>query len=366
MAADPATLLALREGVQEGNVLPGSSSSNSTSTSLAELRPLSDVKPLTVPPKPRNSGAPKQSTAADIVASSLSVAADAAAAAAGSMYSAAGPIASNISLFTSSVTSSIPVRSVAAQLQSAATAGHSTAIATVATVTAALETSFRSEKATPRMPPNCMSPTAWFVADAPETKTRYFVIQGSDNLDHWKVNLTFDPVTFEDPAMGIKVHRGVYETAQILYDRYLPLVREHLATSPDAKICFTGHSLGGSLGTLLALMYVRRGVLPRKALTPVYTFGAPAVFCEADACSCAEDGTCLCETDVRGVLTRLDLPEGAVRNVMMHKDIVPRAFSCDYALVADLLKRVDSFKQHKCLNGTRVVSNFVYYWYDEK
>lgn len=31
------------------------------------------------------------------------------------------------------------------------------------------------------------------------------VLQGSDNLDHWRVNLTFDPVPFEDPALGIKV-----------------------------------------------------------------------------------------------------------------------------------------------------------------
>ena len=30
--------------------------------------------------------------------------------------------------------------------------------------------------------------------------------QGSDNLDHWRVNLTFDPVPFEDPTLGVKVH----------------------------------------------------------------------------------------------------------------------------------------------------------------
>jgi len=50
-----------------------------------------------------------------------------------------------------------------------------------------------------------VSPVEWFVADEPETHTRYFVIQGSDNFDHWKVNLTFDPMVFEDPALGVKV-----------------------------------------------------------------------------------------------------------------------------------------------------------------
>ncbi len=32
--------------------------------------------------------------------------------------------------------------------------------------------------------------------------------QGSDTIDHWKLNLTFDPVPFENPALGIKVRAG--------------------------------------------------------------------------------------------------------------------------------------------------------------
>ena len=40
------------------------------------------------------------------------------------------------------------------------------------------------------------------------------------------------------------------------------------------------------------LMYLRRGALPAVAISPVYTFGAPAIFCEgAGACS-GEGGTC--------------------------------------------------------------------------
>ena len=54
-----------------------------------------------------------------------------------------------------------------------------------------------------------------------------------------RVNLTFDPMVFEDPVLGVKVHRGVYAAAQALYDRFLPLVEEHLASSPYAKIMFT-------------------------------------------------------------------------------------------------------------------------------
>ena len=37
----------------------------------------------------------------------------------------------------------------------------------------------------------------------------------------------------------LQVHRGVYEAAEILYQRFLPLVVEHLASRPFAKIAFT-------------------------------------------------------------------------------------------------------------------------------
>lgn len=58
------------------------------------------------------------------------------------------------------------------------------------------------------------------------------------------------------------------------------------------------------------------------------------------------------------LLERLGLPNGAVRNVVMNNDIVPRAFACDYTLVANLLARVgEGFRGHACLqnpNGRKV------------
>ena len=60
------------------------------------------------------------------------------------------------------------------------------------------------------------------------------------------------------------------------------------------------------------------------------------------------------------LLERLGLPNGAVRNVVMNNDIVPRAFACDYTLVANLLARVgEGFRGHACLqnpNGRKVRS----------
>lgn len=58
------------------------------------------------------------------------------------------------------------------------------------------------------------------------------------------------------------------------------------------------------------------------------------------------------ETASRSLLERMGLPSGAIRNIIMHRDIVPRAFACDYSLVADLLARVsDGFREHGCLQN---------------
>ncbi|PNW85580.1 hypothetical protein CHLRE_03g193500v5 [Chlamydomonas reinhardtii] len=137
-------------------------------------------------------------------------------------------------------------------------------------------------------------PSEWFVVDDPASATRIFVIQGSDTLDHWKLNLTFDPVVFEEPALGVKVHRGVYEAALVLYERFLPLVYEHLEASPFSKVTFTGHSIGGSMATLLMLMYRNRGVLPPHSIATVYTFGAPAVFCQQQQPAVADASSACC------------------------------------------------------------------------
>lgn len=61
------------------------------------------------------------------------------------------------------------------------------------------------------------------------------------------------------------------------------------------------------------------------------------------------------------VLERMGLNGGAIRNVMMHRDLVPRAFACDYTLVSDLLARVsDSFRNLESLHGPhRKVSDFL-------
>ncbi|KAI3787417.1 hypothetical protein L1987_41872 [Smallanthus sonchifolius] len=78
-----------------------------------------------------------------------------------------------------------------------------------------------------------------------------------------------------------------------------------------------------------------RNVVKPSVVRPVVTFGSPFVFCNGQK-----------------ILDQLGLDENHVHCVMMHRDIVPRAFSCNYPNhVAQLLKRLcGTFRSHPCLN----------------
>lgn len=131
------------------------------------------------------------------------------------------------------------------------------------------------------------------------------------------------------------VHRGIYEAAKGIYEQFMPEINQHLERFGNrAKLQFTGHSLGGSLSLLVNLMLLTRKVVKPSALLPVVTFGSPFVFCGGQK-----------------VLDELGLDENHVHCVMMHRDIVPRAFSCSYPnKVAEVLKRLNStFRSHPCL-----------------
>ncbi|KAK6141076.1 hypothetical protein DH2020_025188 [Rehmannia glutinosa] len=163
------------------------------------------------------------------------------------------------------------------------------------------------------------SPCEWFVCDNSSIYTRCFVIQGTNVI----------------------VHRGIYEAAKGIYDQFMPEIKQHLSRHGDrAKLQFTGHSLGGSLALLVNLMLLTRKEVKPSALLPVVTFGSPFVFCGGQK-----------------ILDQLGLDENHVQCVMMHRDIVPRAFSCNYPnYVAQVLKRLNStFRFHPCLNKNKLL-----------
>ena len=135
--------------------------------------------------------------------------------------------------------------------------------------------------------------------------------------------------------LDVLVHRGIYEAAKGIYQQMLPYVKSHLeACGKSARLRFTGHSLGGSLALLVNLMLLMRGEAPASALLPVITFGAPCIMCGGDH-----------------LLRRLGLPRSHVQSITMHRDIVPRVFSCHYPdHVANILKLANgNFRSHPCL-----------------
>ncbi|XP_027924844.1 phospholipase A1 PLIP2, chloroplastic-like [Vigna unguiculata] len=183
------------------------------------------------------------------------------------------------------------------------------------------------------------SPCEWFACDDDETATRYFVIQGSESFASWKANLLFEPVKFE--GLDVYVHRGIYEAAKGTYQQMLPEIRAHLKSHDSrATFRFTGHSLGGSLALLVNLMLLIRKEAPFSSLLPVITFGAPSIMCGGDS-----------------LLDNLGLPRSHVQAITMHRDIVPRAFSCKYPNhIAELLKAVNgNFRNHPCLNNQKLL-----------
>ncbi|CAN0888921.1 Phospholipase A1 PLIP2, chloroplastic [Linum grandiflorum] len=184
----------------------------------------------------------------------------------------------------------------------------------------------------------CSSPCEWFICDD-DQRTRYIVIQGSESLESWQANLLFEPIEFE--GLGVPVHRGIYEAAKGIYEQMLPEIRAHLKSyGKRATFRFTGHSLGGSLSVLINLMLLVRDEVPASSLLPVITFGSPSIMCGGDQ-----------------LLRKLGLPRNHVQAITMHRDIVPRAFSCNYpSHVAELLKAVNSnFRNHPCLSNQSIL-----------
>ncbi|XP_027366091.1 phospholipase A1 PLIP2, chloroplastic-like [Abrus precatorius] len=183
------------------------------------------------------------------------------------------------------------------------------------------------------------TPCEWFVCDDDQSGTRFFVIQGSETLASWQANLLFEPIKFED--LDVLVHRGIYEAAKGIYQQMLPEVHAHLKSRGSrATFRFTGHSLGGSLALLVNLMLLIRHEVPISSLLPVVTFGSPSIMCGGDS-----------------LLEKLGLPRSHVQAITMHRDIVPRAFSCNYPNhVAELLKAVNgNFRNHPCLSNQKLL-----------
>eukprot|EP00882_Tetradesmus_deserticola_P000647 GHRQ01000705.1.p1 GENE.GHRQ01000705.1~~GHRQ01000705.1.p1 ORF type:complete len:585 (+),score=272.37 GHRQ01000705.1:456-2210(+) len=182
--------------------------------------------------------------------------------------------------------------------------------------------------AEPTYPTYGEAASSWFVADSADAscKLRHIVIQAPESLAAAVAGTraSSDLTTFENYSMGAKINKRLYNEANALYNRFMPLVLDHIEESgPGAKFALCGSGLGGSLAALLLLMFVARGMQP-GLFAPVYTLNAPAVLCEVPDFKqwCSKDGCSLQDMDGmledllhRGILSQLGLPLDSVRNV---------------------------------------------------
>ncbi|KAM1640002.1 hypothetical protein FF1_010054 [Malus domestica] len=162
----------------------------------------------------------------------------------------------------------------------------------------------------------------------------FVMTPGMNPLASRQAYLFFEPTKFEE--MNVHVHRGTYEAAQQMYQQFMPDILDHLHRNGElAKLQFTGHCLGGSIALLVHMMLLTRQLVKPSTLLPVVTFGSPFVFC---------GGHKLLDQKW------LDA-NNHIHCVMMHRDVVPRAFSCNYPNhVATLLKLLNgSFQSLPCL-----------------
>ena len=188
----------------------------------------------------------------------------------------------------------------------------------------------------------------WYVCEGTSGSGRsrlpklYCVIQGSDAPSHWIANLTFDPVVFENPTYNTLVHRGIYDIAITLLQQFEPVIASFLERNPNGKIAFTGHSLGGGIAAVLTLLAHMRLKIPAATFLGTYMIGAPSCLSSAD-----------------GLFAKIEMDPSQFRSVMLEKDIVPRAFACDYPeTVVDLLCRLnENFATHTKFRETQLLYN---------
>ncbi|CAM8891453.1 unnamed protein product [Rhodiola kirilowii] len=181
-------------------------------------------------------------------------------------------------------------------------------------------------------------PCGWYICDDEKSWIRYFIIQGSESVASWQANFRFD---IQD--RDVLVHKGIYEVAKGIYEQLLPEVQAHLKSSKTKRrplLCFTGHSLGGSIAMLLNVMLLIRAEAPTSTMLPVVTYGAPYIMCGGEE-----------------LMLELGLPKDHIQGIVLHRDIVPRAFSVTMpGWLIDIVKAINvNFRSNPCLDKKKVM-----------
>lgn len=106
-------------------------------------------------------------------------------------------------------------------------------------------------------------------------KTLYIAMAGSESGDDWYTDVAVATASFK----GVKVHQGFLLKANDAYPRLRAAWQEHLAGGGERNVTLVGHSLGGAMAQLMAVMFLDEfGAQGSSAPNlRVMTFGSPRV-----------------------------------------------------------------------------------------
>jgi len=104
----------------------------------------------------------------------------------------------------------------------------------------------------------------------------YIAIHGSYTLDDWLTDLSIVPINSN--ISNLKIHSGFWKAACFIFEE-IKEIFNNLKVETIFTINFTGHSLGGAIAILLALM-CKQWNSKQFAYKSTFTFGAPNLFYE--------------------------------------------------------------------------------------
>ena len=105
----------------------------------------------------------------------------------------------------------------------------------------------------------------YFIATNPVTKTHIISVRGTANMENTILDLDYELT--EDKTLGIAIHKGFAQSAHNIYK----MLKNSL--HKDYAIDITGHSLGGAVAVILAMVLDKHGY----KIHQVVTFGQPKV-----------------------------------------------------------------------------------------
>ena len=106
---------------------------------------------------------------------------------------------------------------------------------------------------------------AFFLATSVATQTQVISIRGTSNIENTMVNVSLKLNV--DADLGVSLHQGFGVSAKRVYAELKPLLK------PEYKINVTGHSLGGAIALVLAMLLDK----DQFKVEQVVTFGQPKV-----------------------------------------------------------------------------------------